>query len=59
MKALKYTMTITVEVLAVESIPALLSEAAAAIANETPRGHVEKADGDSIFWDTVAEDVDF
>lgn len=59
MKALKYTMTITVEVLAIESIPALIREAAMAIGNETPHGHIEKTDGDSIVWDTAAEDVDF
>jgi hypothetical protein len=45
-------MTITVEVLSPDSIPALLSEASAIISQESVAGNISKDDGDEIKWST-------
>ena len=60
MKAVKYTVTVTVEALSMDSVPGLIMEAAKLMAAaETPRGVIVKDDGDSLAWKTEAEDVEF
>jgi len=55
MKVNKVTMQILVEVTHIDSIPALLSEVANAISDETVDGQIRKEDGDEINWDTSME----
>ncbi len=55
MKVDKVTMQITVETTHLDSIPALLYEAAEAIRNETSEGQIRKEDGDEINWDSFLE----
>lgn len=51
MKATKITMTLRVEVLSMDSIPALLCDAANEIHQETVSGRLTKDDGDTISWE--------
>ena len=62
MNATKFTVYITVDVLSLDSVPALVGE----VANEqlSPRagseeGRLRKADGDEISWRVKKEEVDF
>jgi len=51
MKANKITMTLKVEVLSMDSIPALLCDVANEIHQETVAGRLTKEDGDTVSWD--------
>ena len=51
MKANKITMTLKVEVLSMDSIPALLCDVANEIYQETVAGSLTKDDGDTVSWD--------
>jgi len=59
MKAIKYTMTINVEVLSVDIIPGLLAEVGDHIRNEFITGQLVADDGDSVAWDMQSKPVDF
>lgn len=51
MKATKITMTLKVEVLSMDSIPALLCDVANEIHQETVSGVLTKEDGDTVSWE--------
>lgn len=51
MKANKITMALKVEVLSMDSIPALLCDVANEIHQETVAGRLTKEDGDTVSWD--------
>jgi len=51
MKANKITMTLKVEVLSMDAIPALLGDVANEIRQETVSGTLTKEDGDTASWD--------
>ena len=59
MKATKYTMSLRVDVLSLDSIPALLVEASARIADEFTTGELVADDGDRIAWSIESKPVDF
>lgn len=59
MQANKFTVTIEIEVLSLDSVPALVSEVATIMRNENRTGSVLKEDGDSVKWGTKSERVDF
>lgn len=46
----KHTFNVKIEVLAVESAPALLSEVAEHIRGENTEGTLSKTDGDTATW---------
>jgi hypothetical protein len=52
-------MTIKVEVLSVDSIPALLAEVGDRIRNEFITGQLVADDGDSVAWDMQSKHVGF
>lgn len=55
MKVRKHTIEIAVEVLDIESAPALLAEVADRIRNETVEGVLSKSDGDTASWSLTIE----
>lgn len=57
MKATKYIITITVEVLDTNSVPALLSEVKEHMRNESQNGTLQKTDGDYVSWSIKSEPV--
>ena len=59
MKALKYTMTIKVEVLSIDAIPGIISEAMAQLDKEFKDGKLVADDGDMVEWTTEQESVEF
>ena len=59
MKATKYTMTITVEVLSLDSVSALLSHIRDEIDNEVIQGKLTMSDGDTVAWQVETDDVLF
>jgi len=59
MKATKFTVTVTVEVLSMDCIHALLMEANANIMNEFTNGSVTADDGDTVTWVTHKKEVEF
>ena len=59
MKATKTKMTITVEVLNIDSIPGLLFDAIKCLKEEADQGVLRKDDGDEIFWSTTRKEVEF
>ena len=59
MKALKYTMTIKVEVLSIDAIPGIISEAMAQLDKEFKDGKLVADDGDMVEWNTEQERVEF
>jgi hypothetical protein len=59
MKAKKITMTITIEVLHVDSIPALLADVSNRIQSEFPEGSLTASDGDHVEWKAEQKDVEF
>ena len=59
MKANKYTVSILVEVLSLESVPGLLVEVERIMRNENKAGSLSKDDGDFVRWHTVYEPVEF
>lgn len=59
MKATKYTITITVEVLSMEAAPAIISQTANAIEGSMPEGSLTYDDGDAVSWKTESKNVEF
>ena len=59
MQADKFTITIEIEVLSMDSVPALMAEITPIIQNENRTGSLLKEDGDYIKWGTKSERVDF
>lgn len=59
MQATKYTVTVEVEVLSLDAVPALLGEVASIMQHENRSGSLLKEDGDFIKWGTKGERVDF
>ena len=59
MKATRYTVRITINVLSFASCPALIAEAMQSIRAETEEGSIGKSDGDEIFWDTSKKELEF
>lgn len=59
MQATKYTVTVEVEVLSLDAVPALLGEVASIMQLENRSGSLLKEDGDFIKWGTKGERVDF
>jgi hypothetical protein len=57
MKANKVTLNITVEVLSIDSVPALLIELARSIEAENIRGRLGKSDGDTVSWNYHEREV--
>ncbi len=59
MKATKYTVTIVIEVLSLDSVEGMLPLAAAQIGNEVTTGVLRHDDGDEIRWDYTSKAVEF
>ena len=59
MQATKFTVTIEVEVLSLDAVPALVQEVASIMAQENRTGSLLKEDGDFVKWGTKSERVDF
>lgn len=59
MQATKFKMTVEVEVLSLNAVPALLCEVASIIGNENRAGSLLKEDGDFCKWGASSERVDF
>jgi hypothetical protein len=59
MKANKVTVTITVEVLDIDSAPASIHDCARAIHDQNPHGELTSVDGDTVKWETKTEEVEF
>jgi hypothetical protein len=59
MQANKFTVTIEVEVLDLDSAPTLVSEVASIMGNENRTGSFLKEDGDCVKWGVKSERVDF
>jgi len=59
MQAIKYKVTIVVEVLSLETVPGLLSELSSELQSYNVSGILRKDDGDAIRWDTDNERVSF
>jgi hypothetical protein len=59
MQANKYTLTIEVEVLSMDSIPGLLYEVCDVMQNENRTGSLLKEDGDCVKWGIKSERIDF
>lgn len=59
MKANKVTVTITVEALSIDSVPAMLMQVANSIGDEFQTGTLRAADGDEVSWETKSVPVIF
>ena len=59
MQATKFTVTIEVEVLSLDAVPALVVEVAAIMRGENRSGSLLKEDGDFVKWGTKGDRVDF
>jgi hypothetical protein len=59
MKANKITVTITVEVLSIDSVPGMLQEVVNQVDKEIECGMLFMGDGDQVEWNTERELVDF
>jgi hypothetical protein len=59
MKATKYTATIEIEVLSIDSIAGIAHDAIAKIDSEFPKGQLTADDGDSVKWEIKQEQVEF
>ena len=57
MNATKYTMTIVVEVLSIDSIPALINRVSAAVMSEALEGTLTMNDGDSVSWSVESKPI--
>lgn len=58
MKAIKTSMTINIEVLDINSIPALLEQVKENIRMEVVEGSATMVDGDFVTWDIESENFD-
>lgn len=59
MKANKITVTITVEVLDINTVPAMVGHAVENIESEYVNGVLTATDGDQVKWETKSEKVEF
>ena len=59
MQATKYTVTIEVEVLSMDSVPGLINEVAQIMDRENRTGSLLKEDGDYVKWGSKSERIDF
>ena len=59
MKATKYSVKIEIEVLDMESVPALVYSALEEIKNQFHDGELTANDGDYVLWDTEKRKVEF
>ena len=59
MKATKFTVTITVECLAMDAVAGLVGDAINRIYCESISGRAEKDDGDIVEWRTIQVPVEF
>ena len=59
MQATKYTVTIEIEALSLDTIPNLIFEVESIICNENRTGTLLKENGDLVKWGTKSERVDF
>lgn len=59
MKATKYTLTITIEVLSLDSVPGLLRKVEGELDEEVVSGSATMEDGDSVEWASVSTPVEF
>jgi hypothetical protein len=59
MEATKYTVTVTIECLSMDSVPALLRQVIEGVDTEAPTGAIFHDDGDQVEWITGKEEVDF
>jgi len=57
MRANKITLSVTVEVLSIDSVPALLNLAADQLRREVAHGNLVMEDGDTIFWQSESKPV--
>jgi hypothetical protein len=59
MKATKYEVKITVDVLSMDSVPAMLYDTANRIKEEYVEGDLSADDGDKVRWETKSSQVEF
>jgi len=59
MKATKHTVTITVEVLSLDTVPGLLQECSEQMRKEYVNGELSADDGDKIKWEVKSVPVEF
>ena len=59
MQAIKFTVSVKIEVLSMESVPNLLTKASERISDECPKGQLSFEDGDCIEWETQSAHVNF
>lgn len=59
MKATKLYMTVKIEVLSIDAVPALLHEVAGIIRNGNTGGSLSKDDGDLVEWETQSAMIKF
>ena len=59
MKAIKHVLTVTFEVLDIDTIPGLMDRARFQIAGEFTKGDLTASDGDSVKWDYEVKEVEF
>jgi hypothetical protein len=59
MKAKKMTVTITVEVLDLNVVPAMVDHAVEQIKSEYVDGELTATDGDTVSWKTESKEVEF
>ena len=59
MKAIKHKVTLTIEVLSIDSVAGIAYEAISKIDNEFINGELIADDGDSVKWVTEKSDVEF
>jgi len=59
MRGTKIIVTIVVEVLSVDSVLAIASDAVQRINNEFPDGELHTADGDNVRWNSQEVGVNF
>lgn len=57
MKATKFTLTVTVEVLSMDAAASLLMQAVDQISEEFHNGELTAADGDTVKWKTASKSV--
>ena len=59
MEATKFRLTVVVEVLSQDAIPALLLETVSHLQEESVEGTLVKADGDCVKWGITSDRVSF
>ena len=59
MRTLKYTVSITVEVLSLKAAPTIISTVASAMSEEIPSGEITFTAGETACWSVKSEPVSF